>query len=335
MNLIQAQSANDLWRRAHELLRPEIDAGLSRQSRAGGTYELLHVAMEIDDPRQRWVAARQPPINPAFAIAEVIWILAGSNESAVLNYWFPRLPQFSGEGPTYAGAYGHRLRHHFGIDQVKRACDVLAANPDSRQVVLQLWDVKEDLPGSIGEPRSHDIPCNIVSLLKVRDSRLEWTQVMRSNDLYRGLPYNLVQFTTLQEVMAGWLNLELGSYHHWSDSLHVYAGDTKTFTSADVPSERNMDSLAMPTEQGNSLIVDLFARLQTLIRPSLSQNNVSELALLKDAPMAYRNLLAVLGAESARKRGFVDLAESLASSCTNRQLFQAWNRWNAWVGAAR
>lgn len=45
---------------------------------------------------------------------------------------------------------------------------------------------------------------------------------MRSNDVHRGLPYNVVQFTTLQEVMAGWLGLEVGGYHHWSDSLHLY-----------------------------------------------------------------------------------------------------------------
>jgi len=331
VNLIRGQSANEVWQRAQELLRSEVDAGLPQASRAGVTFELLHVAMEIEDPRQRWVAARQPPINPAFAIAEVIWILAGSNESAILNYWFPRLPQFSGEGPTYAGAYGYRLRRHFGIDQVKRACEILTANPDSRQVVMQLWDAKEDLPNRLGEPPSQDIPCNIVSLLKLRNNRLDWTQVMRSNDLYRGLPYNLVQFTTLQEVMAGWLNVKLGSYHHWSDSLHAYEADVEKFVSAEDSCEPNTDCLAMPMDQGERLTAELFARLQALTQPTLSEKNVAELALLQDAPSAYRNLLAILAAESARKRRFIDLTESLAASCANPQLFQAWNRWNSWV----
>lgn len=335
MNCIQAQSANDVWRQAHKLLRPEIAAGRVRQSRAGNTYELLHVAIEIRDPRERWVVSRKPPINPAFAIAEVIWILAGSNEAAVLNYWFPRLPQFSGEVSAYAGAYGHRLRRHFGLDQVKRACEALAANPDSRQVVLQLWDVNTDLPDSLGKPRNQDVPCNIVSLLKVRNGSLEWTQVMRSNDLYRGLPYNLVQFTTLQELMAGWLKLELGSYHHWSDSLHIYASDNDTFVSMDTSGAPNTDRLATTMADGEALIARLFGRLQSLTRPTLTEKDIEELAQLEDAPSAYKNLVIVLAAESARRRGFFALSSSIASSCTNAQLSEVWSRWSIWTSPAK
>ena len=37
-------------------------------------------------------------------------------------------------------------------------------------------------------------------MLKVRDDEMEWTQVIRSNDLFRGVPYNLVQFTAPGEL---------------------------------------------------------------------------------------------------------------------------------------
>ena len=62
-------------------------------------------------------------------------------------------------------------------------------------------------------------------MLKVRDGALEWTQILRSNDVFRGLPYNFVQFTMMQEIMAGWLNLRVGSYNQLSDSLHIYDSD--------------------------------------------------------------------------------------------------------------
>jgi len=75
-----------------------------------------------------------------------------------------------------------------------------------------------DFPDEEGRPASQDILCNVLSMLKIRDGRLEWTQVMRSNDLFRGVPYNFVQFTVLQEVIAGWLGLEVGAYDHVSDS---------------------------------------------------------------------------------------------------------------------
>lgn len=30
-----------------------------------------------------------------------------------------------------------------------------------------------------------------------------------------------IQFTTLQEIIAGWLNLDIGEYFYFTDSLHV------------------------------------------------------------------------------------------------------------------
>ena len=35
---------------------------------------------------------------------------------------------------------------------------------------------------------------------KVRQGKLEWSQIMRSNDVLLGMPYNFIQFTGLQEI---------------------------------------------------------------------------------------------------------------------------------------
>ena len=50
---------------------------------------------------------------------------------------------------------------------------------------------------------------------------------MRSNDVLLGTPYNFVQYTSLQEILAGWLDIGVGSYNHYSDSLHLYERDIK------------------------------------------------------------------------------------------------------------
>lgn len=303
-------------------------AHAKRASRVGETLELLHVGLEVDDPRQRWVISRRPGVNPGFAIADALWILAGSNDADVMNFWFPGLPTFAGQGPTYAGAYGYRLRRHFGVDQVKRACEALSSDPKSRQVVLQFWDVLTDLPQANGATRSADVPCNVASMLKVREGRLEWTQVLRSNDLYRGLPNNFVQFTLLQEVMAGWLGLELGRYHQWSDSLHIYSNALVEFScGAPVAEESNCDSLAVPIDRGEQLISEMYGRMTMLTAPDLNETHVSEIAAMADAPAGYRNLLCVLAAESARRRGRTDQAQALMADCTNPQLVQVWSAW--------
>ena len=72
-------------------------------------------------------------------------------------------------------------------------------------------------------------------------------QIVRSNDLFRGVPYNFVQFTSLQEILAGWLGIELGTYNQISDSLHLYTEDKKQILKSTVTEvQRNTDSISQP-----------------------------------------------------------------------------------------
>lgn len=328
MNLFPGTTADEVWRKAYTALTGGDSLSKFQPSRSGDTLELLHTVLEIDDPRQRWILSRKPAINPAFAIAETLWILAGHNDAAVLNYWFPRLPKFKGEGVVYSRAYGYRLRKHFRIDQIRRACEALSANPASRQVVLQLWDSFTDFPNSDGAPQGPDVPCNVMSLLKVRDGRLEWTQIMRSNDVLRGLPYNIVQFTVLQEVIAGWLGLEVGGYHHWSDSLHLYLGDRSNFSCGEEAKvELNTDSLAIDSTLGDGLIAELYQRMVELTLSDVNESKLAMLVSIPDAPVGYQNLLRILGAESARRHGLHEQAHSIMALCANPQIMQVWSAW--------
>jgi len=329
MTTFLGRTADQVWQQLYQATMPAGGTSRIQSSRAGDTLELLHVAFEIQEPVERWVVSRRPAVNPAFAIAEAISLLAGNNKASVLNFWNSQLPKFAGDGTIYPGAYGYRLRHQFGFDQLRRAYEALAANPDSRQVVLQIWDVTSDLPEEDGLPRSMDVPCNLCSILKVREDRLEWTQIMRSTDIHRGLPYNVVQFTLIQEIMAGWLGVKVGSYHHWSDSLHAYCDALRTFSCEpciDFP--RSTDSLATGITQGEIILAELFQRLVALSEPTLSESRVGRLSIMPDVPIGYGNLLRILGAESARRRGYSEVANEIVSACTNPQLVHTWTAWS-------
>lgn len=328
MLTITKTTADAAWRAAARRFRD--GRGVRRQaSRDGHTLELSQVAFVLTNPRERWILSREPAMNPAYAIAEVVWILTGRNDSAFVNFWNPGLPKFAGRGRKYHGAYGHRLRWHFQIDQIERAYRALSHNPESRQVVLQIWDAASDLPSASGQPVSQDVPCNICSMLKVRESRLEWTQIMRSNDFILGLPHNFVQFTYLQEFLAAWLGLDLGSYTHLSDSLHVYMRNGPSLT----PSRRhtwpeNTDrwdlkySPSMRCLHGIANRMDGFRRHRS---PSFIERTVS----LNEFPPAAQNLLRTVAADAARRRGDSDVATAIMTSCTNRVLAEAWRRWSA------
>lgn len=323
--VFERQTADELWL----ALASAFAQGVAEQSsRAGATKELLHVALSIQDPRQRFVISRTPPINIAFALAEVLWILGGRNDSAFINYFNRGYSRFCGDGPVYHGAYGDRLRRHLGIDQLERAYDALRANPDTRQVVLQIWDSSIDLPGPTGEPVSKDIPCNIVAMLKIRSGALEWTQIMRSNDLFRGLPYNIIQFTALQEVLAGWLGVRVGSYHQVSDSLHIYEKEVLAVAaSRPAEIEDNADSLCLPKADFDPVFAELLSTADRIIDESSTAEQLARAANKAALPQSYRNILFVLCAEGARRRENASMMEEMISTCTNMAYRQLYRRW--------
>jgi len=323
----QASNADDLWLRALAWFS-DGTASLSEGGRGGRTAEVLHAALSLSDPRQRWIASREPAMNPAFALAEVIWMVQGREDSAFLNYFNPLLPKYAGDGPTYHGAYGHRLRCRLGFDQLRQAADALHSLPASRQVVLQIWDAATDLPKPDGKPRANDIPCNIVAMLKVRDGRLAWTQVMRSNDLIRGLPHNIVQFTSLQEVMAGWLGIEVGTYNHLSDSLHVYEDEfpsTETVQRQALP--LNPDDLRLSLPESEAIFGRLERNAEQMIDLRNSPSKLIRQLSSSDLPTPYRNWLAILTADACRRRNNPAAASDAVEICANPSLRFLWQRW--------
>lgn len=317
------RTANDVWLQAYRHVRTK---GLRQKSRSGPTRELLHAALSIKDPSQRWILARKPALNTALAIADIIWIANGRNDRRFLSYWSKSLSDYVGTARELHGAYGHRLIRHFGFNQLMRAARALKSSPESRQVVLQIWDPMVDMPNCAGQPRSRDIPCNVISMVKIRNSKLEWMQVMRSNDLFRGLPYNIAQFTTLQEIMAGWLGIPMGSFNQVSDSLHLYEKDVAQIRIAEHGEVISPDSLALPMSESKIVLGALSRAVDRMIAGTTSSSLRSQIRRT-DLPRGYQNLLLILIAEQARKKGWNDLMTEAISRCSNPALATSWTQW--------
>lgn len=333
--IYEADTADQVWRAAASDLNGGCGA-TSQTGRGGITQELLHVIFTIHDPRQRWIVSRHPGMNPAFAVAEVVWLLNGRNDAAFVDHWNPRLPQYAGAGDCYHAAYGFRLRNEFGFDQLERAYNALSNNSDSRQIVLQIWNPQTDFPDTSGQPVSPDIPCNICAFPKIRNNKLEWLQIMRSNDLQRGVPYNFVQFTCLQEIMAGWLSVEPGAYCHVSDSLHAYAKDAADLREfASVDAMPNSDSLSLKRDESGRVLSEMNKIMSAMIMPELSYEAFRSLMSPRQLPSAYQNLLNLVAADSARRKGWIQIASDLMAECNNPAITQVWEQWSARCERAR
>ncbi|WP_234401954.1 thymidylate synthase [Thermobifida halotolerans] len=185
--------------------------------RGSATREVLGAHLHLRDPRRRLVSL--PPVripNPAFAVAEAVWILSGSDDAWIFDY-NRRLTEFADDG-VLRGAYGPRLRRWRGaVDQLDRVRRLLLEDPDTRRAVIQLYDPGRD------SVLNKDVPCTLGFRFLLRDGRLRMHTTMRSQDLWLGFCYDIFTFSVLHELMAHWVGAELGEYHHQVDSLHLYA----------------------------------------------------------------------------------------------------------------
>lgn len=309
---ISGKCVDDLYKSVYESLVSEGMTGV--KSRIGDTTELLHVTFSLTDPRQRMCTVRRPMMSLAYAFAELIYTLKGSNEAAFINAWNPLLTRYQGDSIEYPGAYGFRLRRQFGFDQIERVYETLKSNPDSRQVVMQIWNPELDLPIKNGKPNNQDIPCNIVALLKIRNNKLHWTQIMRSNDIVLGFPYDIFLFSLLQEIIAGWLECDMGEYTHFSDSLHMYS--VKMSLSSKV-SLKNIDDLRLSKKESDQIFPSLYLKMNDLRTSDCQKKLIEEGIQEKDFPKPYHNIFMVLCSYISYKIKNPELARACLESCDN------------------
>lgn len=205
-------------------LQSIAEHGKRRDSRNGPVRVFdTPVATCYENPRERVILHPERDCNPFFHFMEALWMLGGRNDVEFISRYSSNIANFSDDGVTFHGAYGHRWRNHFGneagvIDQLITIIHALHKNPDDRRIVLQMWDPMEDL-GMEGK----DFPCNVTATFRIHNGNLDMTVFNRSNDMIWGAyGANAVHFSMLQEVVAAFIGCGVGRYWQISTNLHAY-----------------------------------------------------------------------------------------------------------------
>jgi len=218
MKVLNVRNPQEGLPRALQLLEQE---GIRRESRNGPVLYLGPVTVHYEKPLERVVFWPERDCNPFFHLYESLWLLEGRNDVAPLARYVKKNLDYSDDGVTLHGAYGHRWRHSPASngDQLVAIARQLRENPDDRRCVLQMWDAERDL-GRLGK----DLPCNtIATFQRGIEGKLNLTVFNRSNDLVYGmLGANCVQFATLLEYMALWIGCSAGYYEQVTVNLHGY-----------------------------------------------------------------------------------------------------------------
>lgn len=176
------------------------------------------VMLTLLDPQRRVLFDSIRKANPYFHVMEFIWMMAGDNSTRWISQFNKGFKNYAENDGLHHGAYGHRWREHFGGDQIITAAEELRRDPESRRVVLAMWDPYADQGRS-----KKDLPCNTHIYVDIQEGRLNFTVCNRSNDLFWGmLGSNVVHMTLLQELMACALKVPLGVYRVFTNNLHVY-----------------------------------------------------------------------------------------------------------------
>jgi hypothetical protein len=218
--IIEGRGVNEAYQIAMLLFRNLRESG-DVPSRNGPMREMADgpVTTVYRRPHERVLFDEARDANPFFHMFEAIWMLAGHDDVAFPAQFAGNIRNYSDDGIRLNGAYGYRWAHHFGYDQLSYVIQELRSNPQSRRVVLQMWDGIDDLRNTT----SKDLPCNLSCLFKIRDRKLHMTVMNRSNDAIWGCyGANAVHFSMLQEFVACAVGVELGRYWQISDSLHIY-----------------------------------------------------------------------------------------------------------------
>lgn len=190
------------------------------KSRVGNCFDLGTAYISIDNQNCGLPFIKGRGLNIFFAIMEAAWILSGSNKLSPLEETINNYHKFSDDKETLNGAYGYRIFNTFGFNQLEAVIEELRNKPNSRRAVISLYSAND-----LNKSESLDIPCNLSILFKIRSNKLEMTVLNRSNDAYKGIPYNLFVFRAIQYYVAKHLNLNLGEQRHFTDSLHLYEED--------------------------------------------------------------------------------------------------------------
>lgn len=178
------------------------------------TRELLQETFCIEDPASN--LAYIP--NRMFSIVHAVWesylLFVKNNEVKVASMFNKEVRRFSDDGKTLYGSYGYRI-----AESIPAVINKLKMDKDTRQALLTIHRVEDT------SARTLDTPCTITLQFTIRNNKLNMHVYMRSNDIFWGTPYDVYNFTNLQQVIANTLGISVGKYYHTATSLHMYARD--------------------------------------------------------------------------------------------------------------
>lgn len=178
----------------------------------------MHFSIDPEKDGFPLLTLRDIPCKAIFA--EQIWFLSGARKPAdYLRKYTKIWDAFTNPGDVVTVAYGYRWRKHFGRDQIDALVKLLKKEPSSRHAVVVTWDPGQD---GLSLFKKANVPCPYTFTVNIIGGKLHFHNMVRSNDMILGFPFDVAGFCFLQYVLAQKLGVEVGTYSHSISNAHIY-----------------------------------------------------------------------------------------------------------------
>lgn len=205
-----------------QFLQDIYNNGHFKPDRTGvGVYSVFGREMRFD-LNDGFPVVTTKKVHLKSAVHELLWFIKGSTNVAELNkhsvkIWDPWADESGDLGPIY-GKQWRAWPTPDGqvIDQLRDTIDEIKSRPESRRLLVSAWNV-----GELSEMALP--PCHVMFQFFVADNRLSCKLIQRSADAFIGVPFNIVSYALLTEMVAHVCGLKSGEFIWSGGDCHIYA----------------------------------------------------------------------------------------------------------------
>ena len=236
-----------------DLMRHVRDNGVLKGDRTGtGTRSVFGCQMRFDLGRG-FPLLTTKKVHLKSVIYELLWFLRGDSNIAYLQAHGVRIwNEWADEHGDLGPVYGRQWRSWptadgRTIDQISQVVEQIAANPNSRRLIVSAWNV-----GDV--ERMALPPCHCFFQFYVAEGRLSCQLYQRSADIFLGVPFNIASYALLTMMVAQVSGLAPGEFVHTFGDAHLYLNHLDQ-----VDEQLQRTPLELPRLHLNPEVEDIFA----------------------------------------------------------------------------
>ncbi|MEY3220833.1 MAG: Thymidylate synthase [Pseudomonadota bacterium] len=219
-----------------DFLRYILETGIRKENRTGvDTISTFGYQMRFDLSKGLPVVTTKKIHLPS-VIHELLWFLKGDTNIKYLQEQGVKIwNEWADKNGDLGYIYGKQWRDFGGVDQIAWLINEIKTNPDSRRLIVSAWNVGEIEQMALP-------PCHVLFQFYVVNNTLSCQLYQRSADAFLGVPFNIVSYSLLTEMIAQQCNLKAGEFIWTGGDCHLYSNHLEQ-----VNLQLSRETFALPT----------------------------------------------------------------------------------------